>query len=129
MNREKNIRDPDCHRYALEDGWEVLAGKTDRDNELLSLHTAHPNDWWFHVNGVPGSHVILRHPESIDAPVALLKTAAAIAAWHSKARAAGTVSVHCARAAQVHKARGAQTGTVQVRKGKILKVRPALPQG
>jgi predicted ribosome quality control (RQC) complex YloA/Tae2 family protein len=38
----------------------VLAGKTDDDNDYLSLKLAHPNDYWFHVRGMPGSHVILR---------------------------------------------------------------------
>ncbi|MBW1645258.1 MAG: hypothetical protein JRJ56_02865, partial [Deltaproteobacteria bacterium] len=42
---------PAVFRYRLADGWEVLAGKTDADNDQLSLKAAHPEDWWFHVRG------------------------------------------------------------------------------
>jgi len=123
----KTFREPQCHRYELPDGWIALAGKSDADNELLSLHTARPRDWWFHVNGMPGSHVILQHPEKKEPSKVLLKTVAAIAAWHSKARDAGLVSVHCARAVDVGKVPGSKTGTVTLKKQTVLKVRPALP--
>ncbi len=117
--------------YHLGAGWAAAAGKTDRDNDLLSLRYAGQNDWWFHVNGMPGSHVILyRMEEAGDAGEAdrlLLERAAAIAAWHSKSRDAGVVSVHCTRAGNVSKPRGAKPGTVTIRKERIIKVRPAVP--
>ncbi|MGN6734567.1 MAG: hypothetical protein ACTHMB_21755, partial [Candidatus Binatia bacterium] len=50
--------------------------------------------------------------------------AAAVAAYHSKARHASTVSVHCSRARHVSKPRGVKTGTVNVSRGRVLKVRP-----
>ena len=37
--------------YRIGDAWSVYAGKTDEDNDLLSLHFAHPDDYWFHVKG------------------------------------------------------------------------------
>lgn len=117
------------HRYELPGGWVVLAGRTDRDNEILSLKVAGPNDWWFHVRGVPGSHVILRAREGEDPDRATLKQAAAIAAYHSKARHAGDVAVSCTRARYVGKPPGAKPGTVSIRKESILKVRPSLPEG
>lgn len=55
-----------------------------------------------------------------------LKRAAAIAAYHSKARQAGVVAVSCTRARYVTKPRGAAVGTVQIRKETVLKVRPEL---
>ena len=118
---------PDCWTYELPGGFEVLAGRTDVDNELLSLRIARPNDLWFHVHGLSGSHVILRHPEGIPPEKSLIRTAASIAAWHSKARKAGTVPVTCTAAKHVSKPRGARTGSVSVKRGKTLKVRPALP--
>lgn len=115
-------------RYTLPDGWEVLAGRTDADNERLSLQEARPNDWWFHVRGMPGSHVLLRVPEGGPEPDrATLEAAAAVAAWHSKARAGGLVAVSATRARFVAKAAGAPPGTVTIRKESILKVRPAVP--
>ena len=53
-----------------------------------------------------------------------LERAAAIAAYHSKARAAARVRVHLTRARNVRKPRGAKAGTVEVSKGKVLEVRP-----
>ena len=113
-------------RYRLPDGWEVLVGRTDADNDALSLKVAGPNDWWFHVRGLPGSHVVLRCPPGREADRESLKQAAALAAWFSKARDAGIVGVSCTRARYVTKPRGAKPGTVQIRKESVLKVRPGL---
>jgi predicted ribosome quality control (RQC) complex YloA/Tae2 family protein len=112
--------------YALPGGWKVLAGRTDDDNDRLSLKVARPNDWWFHVHGVPGSHVILQGPEGEEPDRSTLKSAAAIAAFHSKARDAGVVPVTCAQAKHVSKPHGAKPGTVTVKKTTTLKVRPSI---
>ena len=58
-----------------------------------------------------------------------IKQAAAIAAWHSKARAAGIVPVSCTEAKNVSKPRGAKPGSVCIKREKTIKVRPALPDG
>jgi predicted ribosome quality control (RQC) complex YloA/Tae2 family protein len=115
--------------YTLPGGWTVLAGRTDQDNDRLSLRVARPNDWWFHVRGLPGSHVILQVPAGEDPDNATVKAAAAVAAWHSRKRAARTVAVSATRARYVTKPRGASPGTVEIRKEKVLNVRPALPEG
>ena len=112
--------------YRLPGDWEVLVGRTDADNDYLSLRLARPNDWWFHVRGMPGSHVILQSRPSEEPDRQTLKRAAAIAAYHSKARQAGSVAVSCTRARYVTKPRGAPAGTVQIRKETVLKVRPEL---
>ncbi len=113
--------------YELEDGWTIYAGKTDADNERLSVKLAGPKDWWFHVRGMPGSHVILRGPDGEEATREQIEAAAAVAAYHSKARSGGTVPVSATRGQYVSKARGASRGTVQIRKEKVIKVRPGLP--
>ena len=122
-----NPEDIRAWRYALPGGWTALAGKTDEDNECLSLKVARANDYWFHVHGVPGSHVVLQGPEGEEPDRERLRTAAAIAAYHSKARNAGVVPVSCTLAQNVSKPRGAKVGTVQIRKETTLKVRPGLP--
>jgi predicted ribosome quality control (RQC) complex YloA/Tae2 family protein len=110
--------------YELPGGWTVCAGATDADNDYLSTRMAEPDDWWFHADKVPGSHVILRARPDAEPSRDTLKQAAAVAAYHSKARNAGTVPVHCTRARHVSKARGAKAGTVHVARGSVLKVRP-----
>ncbi len=110
--------------YALPGEWSVLAGASDEDNDYLSTELAAPDDWWFHADRVPGSHVILRAKENEEPGAETLRQAAAIAAYHSKARNAGLTQVHCVRARYVSKPRGVKTGTVNVKHGKTLKVRP-----
>jgi predicted ribosome quality control (RQC) complex YloA/Tae2 family protein len=113
--------------YTLPGGWIILAGRTDADNERLSLRVARADDWWFHIRGMPGSHVILQGPPGEEADRETLKRAAAVAAYHSKAREGGDVAVSCTRARYVTKPSGAKVGTVQIRKESVLKVRPAIP--
>ncbi len=120
--------EPKFWRYELPGGWVVLAGRNDRDNDHLSLRTARANDYWFHVKGLPGSHVILQVPAGQDPDTGTVKAAAAVAAWHSRKREARQVAVTCTRARYVSKPRGAKPGTVEVRKDKVLMVRPALPE-
>jgi predicted ribosome quality control (RQC) complex YloA/Tae2 family protein len=120
--------EPKLWRYELPGGWIVLAGKNDQDNDQLSLKIARANDWWFHVKGIPSSHVILQVPAGLEPDNATVKLAAAVAAWHSKKREARQVAVSCTRARYVTKPRGAKSGTVEIRKEKVLNVRPALPE-
>lgn len=122
MNAEHHII-----THELPGGWKVLAGKTDADNDHLSIKLAKPNDHWFHVRGMPGSHVVLRAGSKEAPNRATLKQAAAVAAWYSKARHGGVVPVSCTKARYVTKPRGAKPGLVQIRKEITLKVRPALP--
>ena len=112
--------------YILPGGWKVLAGRTDADNEHLSLRVARPDDWWFHVRGMSGSHVILQGPPGEDADRQTLKRAAAIAAYHRKARQAGGVAVSGTRARYATKAPETKVGTAQIRKEVGFKGRPTL---
>jgi predicted ribosome quality control (RQC) complex YloA/Tae2 family protein len=126
MKKPENLK---LYTYDLPGGWTVIAGRTDADNERLSIKLADPRDWWFHVRGMPGSHVLLKYdPDQAEEPgTPTLKAAAAVAAWHSKARNGGVVAVSCTRACNVSKPRGAPAGTVSIRKERVLKVRPAIP--
>ncbi len=124
LNQNQKIQ---LYEYELLQGWTVLAGKTELDNDRLSLKIAKANDWWFHVRGMPGSHVILRARPDAEPDREVLKRAAAVAAYHSKARSGGVTAVSCTQAKYVTKPKGAKPGTVQIRKEIVLKVRPVLP--
>ncbi len=126
-HRERPLPQPRCHRYDLTPEWTVFAGRTDADNDLLSTSFARPDDYWFHVHDVPGSHVLLRGDGEPDRE--LIMAAAAIAAWHSKARQASSCQVDCTRARFVSKPPRAPAGTVTISNSRTLKVRPALPGG
>ena len=118
---------PQLWEYTLPGDWIVLVGKNDRDNDVLSLKMAGPNDWWFHVRGMPGSQTVLRGKSNEEPDRKTLERAAAVAAYHSKARKGGVVPVSATLAKYVSKPRGAKPGTVNIRKERVFKVRPALP--
>ncbi|MBN2449873.1 MAG: DUF814 domain-containing protein [Lentisphaeria bacterium] len=120
--------EPRCWHYLLPGGWSVRAGKTDEDNDLLTFRASAGSDWWFHVKGVSGSHVVLRSCRGMEPDRGTLEGAAAIAAWHSKARNAGVVAVTCTRVRHVGKPRDASPGQVRCQAERVLKVRPGLPE-
>ena len=113
--------------YPLPGGWQVVAGRTDADNEYLSLRFARPAEWWFHAAGCAGSHVLLLEREGQEPDRDTLRAAAAVAAWHSKARNASRVPVSMTQAVNVSKTRGSPRGQVTVRRQRDLKVTPGLP--
>ena len=123
----KGRNPPRLYEYELPGGWIVLAGRSDEDNDQLSIRLAKQDDWWFHVRGMPGSHVLLRARKDMEPITDILKQAAAIAAYHSKAGKGGRVPVACTRAKYVRKPKGAKPGSVQIRKERLIKVRPGLP--
>jgi predicted ribosome quality control (RQC) complex YloA/Tae2 family protein len=95
----------------------VLVGRTARDNDVLSLKLAAPRDFWFHVAGESGSHVVVRNPDKLDAlPRETKRFAAALAAGYSKARQGGKTAVHMARAGDVGKSSGMAPGMVTLRR-------------
>ena len=112
------------------EGFEVLVGKGDTENDRLTFGVAEPNDVWMHVAGCPGSHVVVRNPEKLpELPRPVLERAAQLAAWHSKARGArGKVEVHVCRIADVSKPRGFAPGEVRLRRWDSLKVYAHEPQ-
>lgn len=114
--------------YRVAGGWEVLVGKSNRDNDVLTHRIAKPSDLWFHVRQAPGSHVILRRQSGKAEPdkQAILETAA-IAAFHSKAAKSTRVPVCYTEKRHVRKPRGARPGLAVVSREKVVFVEPKLP--
>jgi len=111
------------YRTIERDGWEILVGKGAPDNDELSLRIAEPLDYWFHVDDYSGSHVIIRCPDGIEPPHEIIRYAAMLAAWHSKARGAGgKVEVHQCLARDVSKPHGYEPGKVQIKNWVSIKV-------
>ena len=118
------------YRVETIEGFEVLVGKGDADNDRLTFRVGEPHDLWMHVSGTPGSHVVVRNPERLaELPRAVVQRAAELAAWHSKARGSGgKVSVHACRAADVSKPRGAPPGQVRLKRYDTLRVYARAPE-
>lgn len=111
--------------YSIE-GFEVLVGKGARENDELSTRIADPHDMWMHAAGYAGSHVVVRNPQRLpNLPREVVDGAAALAAWHSKARESrGKVEVHVCRASDVRKPRGFPPGKVEIRRWDRVRVYP-----
>jgi len=117
-----------ARRFVSPDGMTVLVGRNAEDNDVLSLKLASPRDFWFHVAGESGSHVVVRNPEGLDRlPRETEQLAAALAAGYSKARKGGRVTVHMCRAEEVCKRRGAPAGEVVLGRFKNVQVAPWRP--
>lgn len=106
----------------LEEGWTARIGRSDADNDLLTFHHSFPQDTWLHAKGVPGSHVVLHHPDEQTPPTDVLSQAARLALKYSKASSRGKGTVSVCRIAEIRKPKGAAPGQVQLRKHKTLAV-------
>lgn len=116
------------YRTVNVEGFEILIGRGDEDNDHLTFDVAEPHDLWLHVGGgTPGSHVIVRNPDRVEVPRPVIEVAAAAAAWYSKARGSPKVEVHVCRASEVSKPRGAPAGLVKLARYQSVRVRPAAP--
>lgn len=116
--------------YIIDEKYKVYVGKDSKNNDLLTTKFAKQNDYWFHARGVSGSHVVLRvenTKESIPKPV--LKKAASLAAFHSKAKTAGVVPVAYTFKKYVVKKKGDPVGTVHLLREDVLLVKPEIPNG
>ncbi len=115
-------------RLRTREGWDVLIGRSNEGNDHLTLHLARPEDYWFHVHGAAGSHVVLRRGKGKNEPSKqTLLEVASWAAFYSQARTAGTVPVIVTRKKYVRKPRKAPAGTVTCEREKTLMVRPKEP--
>jgi predicted ribosome quality control (RQC) complex YloA/Tae2 family protein len=114
--------------YVTSDGWEVWVGRSNTENDLITHRLSNPHDFWFHVVGAPGSHVILRRPtrNSIPKPTTLVE-AAQIAAFFSKARKQTRVPVIYTERKFVSKPRKGKPGQALCTRERELIVRPLKP--
>jgi predicted ribosome quality control (RQC) complex YloA/Tae2 family protein len=118
--------------YEIE-GYEILVGKGDAENDHLTFGIAAPRDLWLHVAGPAGSHVVVRNPDGRplnEIPPSVVEQAGQLAAWHSRARGSrGKVEVHLCRVADVRKPRGSPPGEVQLKRWSAIKVYVREPPG
>lgn len=124
--KEKKYK-PSPHRYTTSDGFTVLVGRNNRENDVLTLRTAAKTDIWLHTKDIPGSHVIVQTGGKEISETALFE-AASIAAYHSKGRQSENVPVDYVQVKYVKKPAGAKPGMVIFTNNRTLWVNPALPE-
>jgi predicted ribosome quality control (RQC) complex YloA/Tae2 family protein len=119
---EKKI--PGVRRYVSSDGFEILVGRTSRDNDNLTFKVARPNDLWLHAADYGGSHVVVRNSTRKDVPHRTIIEAAQLAAQFSQARKDPKVDVHYTQRKFVSKPRGSAPGLVRMSRFKNITVAP-----
>ncbi|SDD41021.1 Rqc2 family fibronectin-binding protein [Sporomusa acidovorans] len=93
------------------DGFTVIIGKNNRQNDTVTFKQARPDDIWLHTKDIPGSHVILRSENREVSPQAI-KEAALLAAYYSKSRQSANVPVDYTKRRYVRKPAGTKPGFV-----------------
>lgn len=111
-------------KFRSTDGFEILVGRNNRQNDQLTLKTAKASDIWLHTQNIAGSHVIVR-TEGKNPTEQTLFEAAQLAAFHSKGRSGSGVPVDYTAVKFVKKPAGAKPGMVIFTNNKTLFVTPS----
>ena len=116
--------------FMLASGSIVYVGKSARSNDELTFGFARPHDYFFHIRGYEGSHVILRakvsrtqKPQKQD-----MMTAASIAAFYSKAKTQKNVPVSYTQRKYVKKDKKGKPGAAIMMREQVMFVDPGLPE-
>ena len=96
------------------DGFTIIVGRSGEENDRVTFRLSKGRDWWFHAQGIPGSHVIVSNPTGLALPPVTLREAAWLAAYYSKGRGRGRVDVDYTQRKHVRKVKGALPGTVTI---------------
>jgi len=110
-------------RYRSAEGLEIWVGRSDEANDVLTTRLARGKDLFFHLDGAPGSHVILRTEGREDPPPEAILDACELAVHYSKQKNAGRADVHVVPIKNVKKPKGAKRGLVYVSGGKSVHLR------
>lgn len=120
---------PNYKHYIIENKYHLFVGKDSHNNDELTTRFAKQNDYWFHARGVPGSHAVLRVDNTKEViPKPVLKKAASIAAFHSKAKTSRLAPVAYTLKKYVTKRKGMEPGKVSLLKEDVLLVKPEIPE-
>ena len=124
---EKNAKAPKAApplRFRSSDGFEILVGRNNIQNDKLTLKTALADDMWLHTQNIPGSHVIIR-ADGKSIPDSTIVEAATLAATCSKGRSGTKIPVDYTLARYVKKPNGAKPGMVIFVNNKTILVDPS----
>ncbi len=97
--------------FISSDGFKMVVGRNNLQNEEVSFRIAGGSDWWFHAKGQPGSHVIIK-AEGREVPDRTFEEAGALAAYYSKGRRAPKVEIDYTQRKNLRKKNGGKPGFV-----------------
>ena len=127
-DRKKQMKTPPSKPMSFQssDGFQILVGRNNRQNDLLTTKLAYKTDLWLHVQKAHGSHVIIASAGA-QVPDRTITEAAELAAWYSQARQGHNVPVDLCPVRQVKKPAGAKPGMVVYENYRTVYVTPKEP--
>ena len=110
-NRQKPPPPTKPWGFISDDGFTILVGRNNLQNDRLTTKTAKGSDWWFHTKNIAGSHTVVL-TDGVTPPDRTLEQAAILAATYSKAAASSQVPVDYTQIRHVKKPAGSKPGMV-----------------
>jgi len=122
-NTRKTEQIPSINKYLSPDGWTILVGKNNKQNEYILRHCTSGNDFWLHNLTKPGSHVIIKNHKNMESPPHFtLLFAARLAGYYSKSKDKETAIIIHTQRKYVRKPKNAKPGKVIYSNEKTLPV-------
>lgn len=112
--------------FTSPDGYTILIGRNNVQNDKLTTKLAEKTDIWLHTKNITGSHVIIRTNGAVP-PDETILYAASLAAFHSKAKNSSQVPVDYVNVKFVKKPSGAKPGMVIFTNNRTVYVTPIDP--
>lgn len=122
-NKSKKPSSDGKYKIYEYNGFKILVGKNNKQNDELTFKVANKNDLWFHAKDIPGSHVILKINDE-EPTEEVMRYAAILAAKHSKGSQSSKVAVDYTQVKNVWKPKGAKPGFVLYKNYKTIFVNP-----
>ncbi len=123
--RDKKQKPADVLRYTSSDGFLILVGRNNIQNEKITLKMSRGKDLWFHVKNAPGSHVVVMS-EGRDIPLPTQNEAAMLAVWHSGQKNSAQVAVDYTEVKNIRKTGDLPMGMVLYEKYETAYITPEL---
>jgi len=109
--KDKRQKPQDFIRYTSSDGFLILVGRNNLQNDRLTMKTARGKDMWFHTKKAPGSHVVVMS-EGMDIPLPTQNEAAMLAVYHSSLKGNAKVEVDYTFVKNIRKTNDLKPGMV-----------------
>lgn len=119
---------PQIKQITSQDGFTILIGKNNKQNDYLTMRLAKDEDYWLHAKESAGAHVVVKSKPGQEVPPTTLEEAAGLAAYFSEARHSSKVPVDCTKRKNVSKPAGARPGFVIYRNYETFYVNPKAPE-
>ncbi|MFR3071479.1 MAG: NFACT RNA binding domain-containing protein, partial [Paeniclostridium sp.] len=122
--KDKNNLTTKPNEFLSSDGFTILVGKNNKQNDFLTLKIANNDDLWMHTKNIPGSHVIIK-TEGKEIPESTIFEGAMLAAFFSKSKISSQVPVDYTLKKNVKKPNGSKPGMVIYETNSTIYVTPS----